>query len=174
DASFGPPRAALALDPVAVGPDRLVGLVERAEAECGFGGRPFPDAVPEHPADLEPLVRLVAELGADVAGLLPAVAGRLASLRVLPVEIDLLAISSVLEGMPTLRQWVDSRIGSQTSSLWLGIGSALRQGHTRSPRGPLVSVGYRSLQAVEPVARRRVWLEREPALCAAPGGRPSA
>jgi cation-transporting P-type ATPase I len=165
-------RTVLAFDPVAIDPERLVALVERAEAACGFGGRPF-HTVPEHPADLEPLVRLVAELGADVAGFWLAVAGRIAALRVLPVEIDLLAIASVLEGMPTLRQWVDTRIGPQTSSLWLGIASALAQGLTQNPLGPLVDVTYRSCQAVERLARRRVWLEREPDLCAAPGGMPS-
>ena len=163
-------RAVLAFDPAVIEPDRLVAVVEQAEADCGFGSRAFHADVPEHPADLEPLVRLVAELGADVAGFWLAVAGRLASLRVFPVEIDLLAIASVLEGMPALRQWVDARIGSQTSSLWLGIGGALAQGLTQNPLGPLVDVAYRSLQAVERVARRRVWLEREPDLCAAPCG----
>jgi cation-transporting ATPase I len=72
--------------------------------------------------------------------------------------------------MPTLRQWIDTRVGSQTSSLWLGIGSALAQGLTQNPLGPLVDVAYRSLQAAERAARRRVWLEREPDLCAAPRG----
>jgi cation-transporting ATPase I len=161
-------RAVLAFDPVATGPDELLRLVERAELECGFAKRALPAGAPEHPQDLEPLVRLIAELGADLTGFWLAIAGRIASVRVLPVEIDLLAIAAALEGMPTLRQWVDAQIGSQVSSLWLGIVGALAQGLTQNPLGPLVDAAYRSLQAIERGARRRVWLEREPRLCAGP------
>src|SRR4029453_2622956 len=43
-------RAVLAFDPVAIDPERLVALGAGGEAEGGFGGRPFPLAVPGPPA----------------------------------------------------------------------------------------------------------------------------
>lgn len=157
-------RAILAIDPDRATADRVVALVEQAEVRCDLDRQDFPAEAAEHPADLEPLVRLVAELGGDVAGFWLAIVGRLASVRVLPVQIDLLAVTSVLEGMPMLRGWVDARLGPQTSSLWLGIATALAQGLTQNPLGPLVDITHRSLQAADRVARRRAWFEREPAL----------
>ncbi len=158
-------RAVIEFDPAAGTPDRLVALVERAETECGLDGVPF-RLEPEHPADIEPLVRLVAELGGDAAGFWLAMLGRLTAVRVLPFEIDLLAVTSVFEGMPTLRQWVEMRLGPQTTSLYLGMATALAQGLAQNPLGPLVDVAHRSLQGVERLERRRAWLAREPTFSA--------
>jgi cation-transporting ATPase I len=156
-------RAVVEFDPAGITPADILSLIEQVEAECGLSDVPF-QLEPEHPADLEPLVRLVAELGGDVAGFWLAVAGRLTAVRVLPLEIDVLAIASAFEGMPTLRQWVEARLGPQTTSLYLGLATALAQGLAQSPLGPLVDVAHRCLQGVERLARRRAWLEREPEL----------
>lgn len=148
--------------------EELVSLLADAERACGVDDQPFSADAPEHPGDIEPLLRCVIELGADVAGFWIAVLGRLTAFRVTPLQIDLLAAFSMLEGTPRLRKLVDERIGIQASSLVLGVANALAQGLVQSPIGPAVDIAYRTLQVGERLTRLRVWREREPALCAAP------
>jgi cation-transporting ATPase I len=163
-------RALVTFDPARIEPECVVAMVEQAERECGLDGRPFGADLPEHPGDLEPIVRLALELGADVAGFWLAVLGQLSPLRPLALQSDVLALVSALQSIPALRQRLDAWVGPTVSSLWLGVGTAIAQGLAQSPLGPVVDVAHRSLQAVERVARRRVWLERESALCAVPAG----
>jgi len=163
-------RALLTFDPERTVAARLVALVERAERECGLDDRPFRGDLPEHPGDREPIVRVAVELAADVAGFWLAVLGQLSPLRPLALQTDAVALLAALQGIPELRRRLDAWLGPTVSSLWLGVGTALAQGLAQSPLGPAVDVAHRALQAVERVARRRVWLEREPALCAAPAG----
>lgn len=139
----------------------ILELLARAERDCGLDDRSYRSDLPEHAADLEPLVRLAAELSADAAGFWIAVVGRALSAPVLPLEIDALALVSLFEGMPRLRRFADERLGRHASGLWLGMATALAQGFVQNPLAPLVDVVHRSLQGAERLARRAAWLEHE-------------
>lgn len=145
--------------------DEVLALLQRAESECGFGDREFPDRLPEHPGDLEPLARLVVELSADLAGFWIAVLGQVASLPVSPFAVDVATLVSIFEGTPRLRELADRLLGRSASSLWLGVATAIGQGFVQSPLGPLVDVVHRSLQGAERLSRRSAWLKRESELC---------
>lgn len=161
-------RLVVAFDPAECALDELVARLVEVERACGIGDRPFPSEGPEHPGDLEPLVRAVLELGGDVAGLWLAVVGRVLALPVPPLLIDAVALFGVLEGMPRLRGVVEERLGTQTASLVLGVASALSHGLAQRPSGPLVDIAHRCLQIGERLGRRRVWQARAADLCAEP------
>ena len=161
-------RAIVALDEDVCDLDRVVKVVGRVEVELGLETLPFPVDRPEHPGDLEPLVRCVIELGGDVIGVGTAVAGRLARLPTLPLEIDALAVLALFDA-PRLRAAVEERIGRQTTSFLLTLSNAMAQGLAQSPLGPVVDVAYHGLVLAERLARRRSWTDREAELCAEPG-----
>jgi cation-transporting ATPase I len=161
-------RAVVAFDADVLTEVDVVAAVAQVEASCGFDDRPFRAEGPEHPGDLEPIVRSLIELGADVVGFWLAMLGRIASVRVLPIQIDVFALTALFEGAPNLRRFVDDRLGAQTSGLFLGVATAIAQGIVQNPLGPLIDVAYRALQIGERTGRRKAWTEREPELCAGP------
>jgi cation-transporting ATPase I len=143
----------------------IVALVERTEAECGVEyDAPFPTERAEHPGDLEPLLRCLVELSGDVLGLATALAGQLSPARVLPIEINALAVLAFFD-VPRLRAFLDEHLGRQATNLSLALGSSFLQGLAQSPLGPLVDIIYHTLVVAERVAGRRAWAAREPMLC---------
>jgi cation-transporting P-type ATPase I len=93
-------RVVVAHDPRVVTTDELAAVLEQAEAECGAHRYGFRTEGPEHPGDYEPIVRDFLSLGADVVGLGLALVGRARRFRPLPIEIDVAALVSVVEGAP--------------------------------------------------------------------------
>lgn len=157
-------RVVVAVDERVCSVSALLRVVDRVETELGLETLPFPAERPEHPGDVEPIVRCLIELGGDVAGVALAVAGRVARLPTLPLEIDALAILALFDA-PRLRAAVEERLGRQTTSFLLTIANATAQGLAQSPLGPVVDVAYHGLVLAERLVRRRTWAEREAELC---------
>lgn len=165
-------RAIVAFDADRCDVRDIVALVERTEAECGVEhAAPFPTEWAEHPGDLEPLLRCLIELAGDVLGLATALTGQLSPARVLPIEIDALAVLAFFD-VPRLRAFLDERLGRQATNLSLTLGTSFLQGLAQSPLGPLVDIVYRTLVVGERVAGRRAWAAREPMLCGSGIGPP--
>ena len=142
-------------------------VIREVEAAHGIGEQGFLRDGPDHPGDAAPLARVALEIGADGAAFVTALLGRLLGLGVLPFEIDLLALLSVVRGTPRLRELADRALGGQTAELLLGLAGAAAQGLAQRPLGPLIDVAYRTLVGAELLARRSSWLLREPDLFAA-------
>ena len=161
-------RVVVAHDPRVVTTDQLEEVLEQAEAECGADRYGFRTEGPEHPGDHEPIVRDFLSLGADVVGLGIALVGRARRFRPLPIEIDVAALVSVVEGAPRVRRLVERRVGSPLADLGLSVANAVGQGLAQGPLGPVVDIAHRVSLYGELVARRRAWERREPELCEKP------
>ncbi len=164
-------RAILAYDPERQDPEALAALVADIEREIGIDpAGSFPQDIAEHPGDIEPVYRALGELGADLVAVGLGLALRLSKTRLLPVEIDLAALLSILDGVPHLRLKVEKTLGRMTTELTLALATAVANGLAQRPVGPLVDACQRGLRLRELLARRATWLEREPELCQARAG----
>jgi cation-transporting P-type ATPase I len=147
----------------------LRGRVSAAERELGVDGLPFPSAHPEHyPGDLEPVLRSVVELGIDVAGLGAAAFGRRLGVPMLPIDLDLAAIISAVEGIPRLRKALERTLSIAGTELVLELAGAVSQGLLQGLIGPTVKIVHRSLRLRELTERRKIWAALESTLCADP------
>ena len=162
-----PPRVVIAHDELWATTGELVAVVEEVEQRLGLADW-FPRDRASHPADVEPLVRLLTEIGTDLASFAGAVAGRAAGVRPMTLAVDLSRLASLVDSTPQLREQVDRRLGSHASDLVLGVGNAVLQGFAQRMTGQLVDVAHRSLLVGEHRSRRRVWRERERELFADP------
>ena len=161
-------RVVIAYDSSETAVDDLEAVVERVEAECGVADSGFRTEGPDHPADVEPIVRDFVALGGDVVGLGLGLVGRVRRFRPLPIEIDVAALVSVVEGAPRVRHLVERRISSPVADLALSLANALAQGLAQGPLGPVVDFAYRVSLYGELIARRQAWQAREPEFCAKP------
>ena len=167
-------RVVVAFDEQAAGADDLVEVVASVEAEFGVQDRPFDADRPPHPADIEPLVRSASMIGGSAVGVGVATVRRVVPLPTIPFVGYAAAGLSALEHQPRLRRLVESGIGTGPAQVALAVGNSVMQGIAASPLGPVVDLAQRSAVLAEMSARRRLWIEREPALCAAPSGHPAA
>lgn len=166
-------RAIVEFDDTVCDVGRIAKVVERVERELGLEALPFPPDRPEHPGDLEPLVRCVIELGGDVVGVGLATLGRLVRLPTLSLEIDALAVLALFDA-PRLRAVVEEHVGRHTTSFLLTMSNAIAQGAAQSTLGPVVDAAYHGLVLAERLARRQVWMDREAELCGEPPAGPIA
>lgn len=61
-------RAVIVRDPARWGPEALADILSAIELRLGLHERPFCTAIPDYPADREPLLRKAVDLGADGVG----------------------------------------------------------------------------------------------------------
>ncbi|MCP9928881.1 HAD-IC family P-type ATPase [Cyanobium sp. CH-040] len=146
-------------------------LLERlAELERqldGVAATPTPD----HPADLEPVLRSIAEIVAELAGtgLGLALQNRPGSRQ---LGIDLAAALRVLETLPPLRASLDRRLGSGTAELLLRLVDSLDYALLRGLAGPLVGLLEEGLRLRARLQHRRRWQQVEAAWNARPEDHP--
>ncbi len=133
------------------------------------GDERFPTDRSDHPADREPLVREAVAVGADVAALGLAAAGRAAQLARLPLEVA--GLVPVVQSQPRLRQVLESQLGPAVTELGLAVTNAAAQAMAQGPLGLVADLRHHLSLMSEAVARRRVWDAREEALHPGPGVR---
>lgn len=163
-------RVVVAFDEDAMSVDELLDGVQAVEEEFEVHQRPFATQWPDHPADLAPVLRTLAELGGDALGVTLGLVGRLAPVRALPVGVDSAVVASLLAYTPRLRRPIERRLGAPAAEVLLGLANGITQGLSGSPLGPMLDMAHRSVLLNEALARRRLWLELEPQLFAAPAG----
>ncbi|MHB8512098.1 MAG: cation-translocating P-type ATPase [Actinomycetota bacterium] len=122
---------------------------------------PLTPELPDHPADVRPVIRHAAVIAGDVVGLGVSAFGRAGRIALLPLEVDLAVLFSVLEGTPAIRRRIEKVVGTRVADVGLAVSNALASGFARSPLGPAVDIAHRSLQLSEALSRRRVWTARE-------------
>jgi cation-transporting P-type ATPase I len=134
----------------------LVSSVEAAERRAGAQDAGYSER-PDHPADVEPLVREGTAVVADAAAIGVAVAGRLAHLARLPMEVA--GLVPLVQSQPRLRRAVESAIGTAPADAVLAAGSAVIQALAQGPFGLAVDLGQRLTLVAEQAARRDLWEE---------------
>jgi len=115
----------------------------------------------DHPGDVEPILRSLVEIVAQLAGtgLGYALQSRPGKRR---LGIDLAAALRVLDTLPPLRQSLDRRIGSGTAELLLRLADALDYVLLQGVAGPLVGLLEQGLRLRSRLQRRRRWQQLEP------------
>jgi len=152
----------------------LVAAVEAVEADLGLEDRPFPSPLLSHPADVEPLVREAAKLGADVIGLAIGVSWRIVLPAPGPVRAVAGSFSAVVNGVPRVRNFLCSRFDWPVTDVALTATTAVAQGLAAGPLGPLADLFHHLSNLGEKAARHRAWLALEADLFAKPGAPPPA
>ncbi|MFO7778743.1 MAG: cation-transporting P-type ATPase [Nitriliruptoraceae bacterium] len=162
-----PPRIVVEHDELWATTEELVAVVAEVEDRLGLV-EAFPSDRPSHPADVEPFVRLLMEMGTDLASFGGAVAGRASGVSPSTLAVDLSRLSTLVDSTPQLRSPLDRRLGSHASDLVLGVGNAVLQGFAQRMTGQLVDAVHRSLLVGEHRSRRAAWRAREQELFADP------
>jgi cation-transporting ATPase I len=157
-------RVVVAFDDGQIRPEALVEVVAAVEEARDLRPETFPADRPDHPADIEPLHRQLVALGADVVAATVGAAGRAVGIGPLPPVVP--ALMSLVDATPRVRRELEARAGHAATDLGMALCSAVAQGLGQSPLGPAVDAVQRLASIGEARARRRVWTEREPELCA--------
>ncbi len=144
----------------------LEGVMDAVEDLLGLGHEPFDEV--EHPADEEPIRRTRFERRVDAAAMAGGVGLRFSRLKRLPLEVDIAAALTALEGVPQARKWVVEIVGEPIADLGMSVGAAAANTLLKGPAGPLVDGLRRSLRLRELTERRALFAALEPELCAHP------
>jgi cation-transporting ATPase I len=165
-------RVVVSFDEGAASPDEFVDSVEEVEEEFGVGEEPFAAEEQLHPADIEPIVRGIAEIGGAAIGVGVSTFRRLSRLPPLPLVGVAASALSVFEHQPRVRRLAEIGLGKAPAEVALAWANGLAQGVAGSPVGPLVDMAHRAALLTEAQARRVLWLNREEALWDGPSGHP--
>ncbi len=168
-------RAVVAFDPGAVSVADLVAEIEAVEEAYGVTERPFGSETETHPADVEPILREAAKLGADAVSL--AVAFPIRFLAPLTGGVRTVAGSAVavINGVPKVRGAIEARFESPLTDVSLAVVNTLVQGIGSGPLAPLTELSHHLSTLLELRAGRAAWAAREPELFSKPanGGLPA-
>jgi cation-transporting P-type ATPase I len=163
-------RVAVAFDGGESTLSRLVELIDGLETSFGTRReRATPswdtEERADHPADDEPIHRVIAVAAGDLLSLGWTTAGRVAHVRRFPAEVA--GLVSIVDNNPWLRLQAERLLGRRVSALVLPLVSAAVNGI--SPLGAVVDLGLQAALLGELRARRRVWAEQEPSFYAVTG-----
>lgn len=159
-------RVAVAYHPKRRKLDELAHIVDEVETTLGMDGAAFPKSLPDHPGDIEPLLRKAAELAIGGITLSTALALRLAPFKPRAIDIDLSAIFASFEHVPRLRHLLDGWLGKESSELLLILANSAAQALSQNPFTPLLGMVQRYTEFRALQSRRRVWRAQETDLCA--------
>ncbi|MCP9860884.1 cation-transporting P-type ATPase [Cyanobium sp. Cruz-8D1] len=143
--------------------DRL-GLLDQ---ELGVLGGPCA----EHPADLEPILRALVELAAELIGGGVGLGLRGSGLSE-RLGIDLAALLRSVQSVPGLREGIERVVGSGVAELVLSVADGVDHALLRGLAGPLVALLEHALQLRARLRQRRLWEGIEAQLSAEPGDHP--
>jgi cation-transporting ATPase I len=163
-------RVVVAFDEDATSTEELIEGVRGVEEELAVDRNPFVVEQPDHPADVAPVLRDLAELGGDAIGAALGLVGRFTPVRLLPLNVDVAVLTSLLAYTPRLRRPIEERLGTTATGVVLALGNGLAQGLAGGAFGPVLDMAYRSVLLNEALARRRLWHELEPRVWAEPSG----
>ncbi len=163
----GTGRAVLAFRKGAFDETSLIGMVTEAELRAGLGSAEF--GTGDHPGDLEPSELLLLELLADAAGLVIGTGLKFTFLPRSRLAGALASGLAVVRSVPRLRRPIEERWGRERADLGLGLAIGVLQGPAQRPLNALVGLAEKGALGAERSAQRRLWQNRESALCAGPG-----
>ena len=162
-------RAVVTHDPAHWSLDALAAVFSAIELRLGLHDLPFADALPDYPADIEPLLRRAVDLGADGLAVVLGAGLRVAGYEPSRAGFDLAAMMTIVDNTPRLRQLVIDRLGPAATDVGVGVANAFIQAVGSGPTGPLIDLLVQAIKLRAERARRAAWVRREPELCAAEG-----
>jgi cation-transporting ATPase I len=157
-------RAIVEYDPVHWSLDALAAVFSAIELRLGLHDLPFADALPDHPADAEPLLRRAVDLTADGIGVALGSMLRAVGYQPSRAGFDFAALMTIVENTPRLRQLLVDRVGGATTEVVVGVSNAFVQAVGAGPLGPLVDMLVQAIKLRAERARRAAWVRREPEL----------
>jgi cation-transporting ATPase I len=160
-------RAIIEFDASLWSAEKLATIVDAIELRLQLRELPFAEALPDYPADIEPLLRKAVNLGADVVGVILGTGLRIAGFTAGRAGFDLAAVMTVMDNTPRLRQLIVDRLGTAGAEVGVGVTNALVQAVGAGPIGPLVDMLVQAIRLRGERARRAAWIRREAELCAA-------
>ncbi len=162
-------RAIIEFDPTLWSVDKLATIVDAIELRLQLRELPFAETIPDHPADLEPLLRKAVDLGADAIGVVLGSGLRIVGFAPSRAGFDLAAVMTVVDNTPRLRQLLVDRLGTAATEVGVGVTNAFVQAVGAGPLGPLIDMLVQAVKLRADQARRDAWTRRETELCASPG-----
>ena len=114
----------------------------------------------EHPADDEPVHRVMAIMAGDVLSLAWTAGARLSRLPRLPIEVG--GLVAVVDNNPWLRMQAERVLGRRVAALVLPLSAAAANGLSQGPMGALLDLAHQATVLGEVRARRHAWCQREP------------
>ncbi len=163
-------RAIIEYDAALWSIDKLATILDAIELRLQQHELAFAEAIPDHPADIEPLLRKAVDLGADVVGVMLGTGLRIAGFSPSRAGFDLAALMTVVDNTPRLRTLLVDRLGSAATEVGVGVTNAFVQAVGAGPIGPLVDMLVQAIKLRGEQARRDAWARHEAELCAAQGG----
>lgn len=155
----------------AASPSELIETIERVEANHGVDRVPFPSDRADHPGDREPVDRELVALAADGLALGVAVAGRMARVARMPMELA--AVIPFMQSQPWFRHRLQSALGRVPVDVGLALTNAAAAALSQGPLGLFVDAGQRVLLLREANSANRAWQAAEQALTAGTAELPS-
>lgn len=150
--------------------DAIVEIVEQAESQLGYSKEGFDLKRPEYPGDLEPIIREISAIVADVGGIGFSLFGRV--LQSSPIPIELASIVSLIDSEPRLRNALEARFGVPMVDWSIAFSNAIAQGLAQGPLGLVVDIASRGSRLLEFSKRRSNWILKEPVFFPGPGTQP--
>lgn len=148
--------------------ETLLAQIDALEAEFGLGDPVSWEGRRPFPGDPEPLLRFASEIGTDAVVFSVGFAMRVLGVPTTAAELDVAALTSLLEFVPQLRGRIEQRLGPARTELVLHFASALTQALLQGVSGPVVDAVSRALRMREHAAHGDAWAEAEETL----GGEP--
>ena len=164
-------RVVIEFDATLWSAEKLATIIDAIELRLQLRDLPFAEAIPDYPADIEPLLRKSISLGADVVGVVLGTGLRIFGFSAGRAGFDVAAVMTVMDNTPRLRQMLVDRLGSAGTEVGVGVANALVQAVGAGPIGPLVDMLVQAVKLRGEQARRAAWLRREAELCAASASR---
>ena len=166
----GTGRAVLAYRKGSFTEEALVALVSEAELRAGLSRAEF--GYRDHPSDPQPGEALFLELLVDAFGLLVGTGLRMSFIPRSGLASAVLSGFSVVRNVPRLRRPLEERWGRERAQLGLDLLIGLLQAPAQRPLNSLVGLAEKSALGAELGAQRKLFQQREHALCAGPGAAP--
>jgi cation-transporting P-type ATPase I len=155
--------------------DELCAAVEAAEREAGLHAGHFVDDGRWHPADHAEGLRRLVELLADTSAFVLGLGLRLSPLPVMPFAGNVVAILSLMDSVPRLREGLERRLGPERAAFVLNLATSLAQGAAQRPFNSFVDALHKLSLLGEARSQSQLWSRREVELCKpSPGPAPSA
>ncbi|PRP98270.1 Calcium-transporting ATPase 1 [Enhygromyxa salina] len=167
-------RVVIGLDGERLGVEPLLAAIDAVELEFGLGGPVGWEGRRAFPGDPEPLLRAAAEMAADVVVVGLGLGLRALRIPTVPAELDVAALTSLIEFVPSLRERIEQRIGPARAEVALHVASSLSQALLQGMTGPIVDAASRALRMREHAAQRDAWSTAEPTLGAVADDHPRA
>jgi cation-transporting ATPase I len=158
-------RVVFSFEHGAYGADELCAAVEEAEREAGLDAERFVEDGRWHPADHDEALRRFVELLADTAAFVFGLGLRLSPLPVMPFAGNIVAILSLMQSVPRLRQGLEARLGRERAEFVLNLASSLAQGVAQRPFNSLVDALHKLSLFGEVRSQGALWDQREAELC---------